>query len=61
MVAGLLKPDAGEISICGINALAKPVDAKTVMAWVPDKLSYGQSSIHWNIWSSLPAYGRWTL
>jgi len=37
MVAGLLKPDAGEISICGINALAKPVDAKTVMAWVPDE------------------------
>ncbi len=37
MVAGLLKPDAGEISICGINALAKPVNAKTVMAWVPDE------------------------
>ena len=37
MVAGLLKPDAGEITICGINALAKPVDAKTVMAWVPDE------------------------
>jgi ABC-2 type transport system ATP-binding protein len=37
MVAGLLKPDSGEISICGINALAKPVDAKTVMAWVPDE------------------------
>lgn len=37
MVAGLLKPDSGEISICGINALAKPVAAKTVMAWVPDE------------------------
>ena len=37
MVAGLLKPDSGEISICGINALAKPVEAKTVMAWVPDE------------------------
>jgi len=37
MVAGLLKPDSGEISICGIKALAKPVEAKTVMAWVPDE------------------------
>lgn len=37
MVAGLLKPDAGSISICGIDALAEPIDAKTVMAWVPDE------------------------
>lgn len=37
MVAGLLKPDAGSISICGIDALANPIDAKTVMAWVPDE------------------------
>lgn len=37
MVAGLLKPDAGSISICGIDALKDPVDAKRVMAWVPDE------------------------
>ncbi|MCB1485224.1 MAG: ATP-binding cassette domain-containing protein, partial [Hyphomicrobiaceae bacterium] len=37
MVAGLLKPDAGEISICGIDALRKPIEAKTIMAWVPDE------------------------
>lgn len=37
MVAGLLKPDAGAVSICGIDALASPIDAKTVMAWVPDE------------------------
>lgn len=37
MVAGLLQPDKGTISICGIDALANPVDAKTVMAWVPDE------------------------
>lgn len=37
MVAGLLKPDSGAISICGIDALADPVDAKRVMAWVPDE------------------------
>ncbi len=37
MVAGLLKPDAGSISICGIDALKDPVTAKSVMAWVPDE------------------------
>ena len=37
MVAGLLKPDSGSISICGIDAVAGPVDAKRVMAWVPDE------------------------
>jgi ABC-2 type transport system ATP-binding protein len=37
MVAGLLQPDAGDISICGIDALKDPVAAKSVMAWVPDE------------------------
>ena len=37
MVAGLLQPDAGEISICGIDARKNPIDAKSVMAWVPDE------------------------
>lgn len=37
MVAGLLSPDAGAIDICGIDALRSPVDAKSVMAWVPDE------------------------
>lgn len=37
MVAGLLQPDAGEIEICGIDARKSPVDAKAVMAWVPDE------------------------
>ncbi len=37
MVAGLLKPDAGQISICGIDARHDPVAAKAVMAWVPDE------------------------
>jgi ABC-2 type transport system ATP-binding protein len=37
MVAGLLKPDGGVISICGIDALADPVEAKRIMAWVPDE------------------------
>ena len=37
MVAGLLKPDAGSISICGIDAVKDPVEAKRIMAWVPDE------------------------
>ncbi len=37
MVAGLLQPDAGSISIAGIDALADPVAAKQVMAWISDE------------------------
>lgn len=37
MIAGLLKPDAGNIEICGINALTDPISAKRVLAWVPDE------------------------
>lgn len=37
MVAGLLKPDAGSVSIMGIDALADPVAAKQIMAWVSDE------------------------
>jgi ABC-2 type transport system ATP-binding protein len=37
MVAGLLRPDAGAIRIGGIDALADPVAAKRIMAWVSDE------------------------
>ena len=37
MVAGLLAPDAGSISVFGIDALADPVEAKRIMAWVSDE------------------------
>ncbi len=37
MVAGLLRPDAGSISVFGRDALADPVAAKRVMAWIPDE------------------------
>jgi ABC-2 type transport system ATP-binding protein len=37
MVVGLLRPDAGSISILGIDALADPVSAKQVMAWISDE------------------------
>src|SRR5258707_5998234 len=37
LVVGLLQPEAGEISVFGINALADPVSAKRIMAWVSDE------------------------
>jgi len=37
MLAGLLRPDAGSISVLGIDALADPVAAKQVMAWISDE------------------------
>ncbi len=37
MVAGLLRPDAGAISVFGIDALQNPVEAKRVIAWVSDE------------------------
>ena len=37
MVAGLLAPDAGTIRVGGIDALADPVGAKRIMAWVSDE------------------------
>ncbi len=37
LVAGLLRPDAGSISVFGIDALADPVAAKRVIAWVSDE------------------------
>jgi ABC-2 type transport system ATP-binding protein len=37
MIVGLMKPDAGSIHIAGIDALADPVEAKRVTAWISDE------------------------
>jgi ABC-2 type transport system ATP-binding protein len=37
MVAGLLGPDAGSVAVFGIDALADPVAAKQMVAWVSDE------------------------
>ena len=37
MVVGLLRPDAGSIDICGIDALADPEAAKQITAWLSDE------------------------
>src|SRR5260370_39054642 len=37
MVTGLLKPDRGSIAVFGIDALAEPIAAKRIMAWVSDE------------------------
>ncbi|MGH6665951.1 MAG: ATP-binding cassette domain-containing protein, partial [Pseudolabrys sp.] len=37
MVVGLLKPDAGTITVNGIDALADSVAAKQITAWLSDE------------------------
>ena len=37
MVAGLLKPDGGAISVFGVDVLADPAAAKRLIAWAPDE------------------------
>jgi ABC-2 type transport system ATP-binding protein len=37
MIAGLLAPDAGAISVFGIDALKAPVEAKRITAWLADE------------------------
>lgn len=37
MTAGLMRPDAGEVRIFGIDAVNDPVAAKRIMAWLPDE------------------------
>jgi ABC-2 type transport system ATP-binding protein len=37
MVTGLLKPDSGSIHVFGADALADPIAAKRLLAWLPDE------------------------
>src|SRR6201988_722509 len=37
IVLGLLRPDSGSISVLGVDALADPVAAKGMMAWISDE------------------------
>jgi ABC-2 type transport system ATP-binding protein len=37
MIAGLLRPDAGSIRVAGIDALADPIAAKRLIAWISDE------------------------
>jgi len=36
IVAGLQRPDAGSVHVFGIDALAAPIEAKRLIAWLPD-------------------------
>ena len=43
MIAGLLKPDAGEVMIHGVSVAADPAEAKRPLAYVPDDpMLYGK-------------------
>jgi ABC-2 type transport system ATP-binding protein len=37
MIVGLLKPDAGQVRVFGVDALADPRAAKQMIAWAPDE------------------------
>jgi ABC-2 type transport system ATP-binding protein len=37
IVAGLARPDAGTVSLFGTDALAEPIAAKQMLAWLPDE------------------------
>jgi ABC-2 type transport system ATP-binding protein len=37
MIAGLMRPDAGSISVFGHDVLTDPLAAKSIMAWIPDE------------------------
>ncbi len=37
MIVGLLAPDAGSIEVFGVDALADPIGAKRLIAWLPDE------------------------
>ncbi len=37
MIAGLMRPDAGSVSVFGRDVLANPLAAKAIMAWLPDE------------------------
>ena len=36
MISGLIRPDAGQITVCGIDAIAEPQRAKQPLAYIPD-------------------------
>ncbi len=37
MIAGLLRPDAGQVEVFGVDVVAEPRRAKALMAWLPDE------------------------
>jgi ABC-2 type transport system ATP-binding protein len=36
MISGLIRPDAGQIHVCGVDAVAEPQRAKQPLAYIPD-------------------------
>jgi ABC-2 type transport system ATP-binding protein len=36
MVMGIIKPDHGEINVCGVDVLRQPLDAKRLVGYVPE-------------------------
>jgi ABC-2 type transport system ATP-binding protein len=65
MVTGLLKPDAGSINVFGVDALADPIAAKRLIAWLPDEPMLYDKLTVWEylefiagLWQVPPAIAR---
>lgn len=43
MLAGLLRPDAGHITVAGVDPLVEPKAARTAVGWMPDVLGAWES------------------
>jgi ABC-2 type transport system ATP-binding protein len=37
MIAGLLRPTAGRVVVCGFDVLRQPLEAKSLLAYIPDE------------------------
>ncbi len=37
LIPGLLKPQSGSIQVCGIDAVADSIEARKIIAWLPDE------------------------
>jgi len=60
LVAGLLQPDCGAISIFGVDARADPVAAKRVTAWLSDEpMIYDKLTPTEYLAFSSPGSGAW--
>ena len=60
MISGLIRPDAGEIRVCGVDAIADPQQAKQPLAYIPDDPVLYGTSTRWSTSNSSPRSGTST-
>ena len=58
MIAGLLKPDVGDVQILGQSITKQPKLAKQPLAYLPDDPLLTASCVHSSIWNLLRVCGE---